>query len=116
MNDGAPVSPPEEFSLVAGGPLYQVYLGLGLARPPLDRLALRIVVVAMFAWLPLLLLSLAGAHPSDGGLTFIKDIEAHVRFLIALPLLLAAEPIVHLRLGSAVKQFVAGLTLGSTKG
>jgi hypothetical protein len=37
---------------------------------------------------------------------FIEDVEVHVRLLVALPLLIAAELIVHRRLLPAVQQFV----------
>ena len=37
---------------------------------------------------------------------FLYDVETHVRFLIALPILIAAELIVHRRLSPAVRQFV----------
>ncbi len=33
----------EEFSLVAGGPLYQFLLRVGLVKPPLDRAGARIL-------------------------------------------------------------------------
>jgi hypothetical protein len=39
-------------------------------------------------------------------ISFLRDIEAHVRFLIALPVLLGAELVVHIRLGSVVGRFV----------
>ena len=57
-------------------------------------------------WLPLLLLSMLVGRPAGDGVTFLSDIETHVRFLVALPLLIAAEPVVHERLGSTVKQFI----------
>jgi hypothetical protein len=37
---------------------------------------------------------------------FLLDFEVHVRFLVALPLLIAAEPVVHRRLRFVAKQFV----------
>jgi hypothetical protein len=37
---------------------------------------------------------------------FLYDIEAHVRFLVALPILIAAELVVHLRLLPIVRRFV----------
>jgi len=38
---------------------------------------------------------------------FLKDIEVHVRFLIAIPLLVAAEVLVHLRIRPVVGEFLA---------
>jgi hypothetical protein len=62
----------------------------------------------MFAWLPLLLLSVIEGHAVGGSINipFLRDIEAHVRFLIALPVLLGAELVVHVRMGSVVRRFV----------
>ena len=39
-------------------------------------------------------------------LAFLRDIESHVRFLVALPILILAELIVHRRLMWVVKSFV----------
>lgn len=96
------------FSLVVGGPLFQMFRRTHLSGDGLELALRRILVVALVAWLPLLLLSLIGGHSLSGGIKipFIYDLEVHVRFLIALPLLVAAEMIVHLRLQPAVKAFV----------
>jgi hypothetical protein len=56
-----------DFSLVLGGPLQQLFLRSGLARPPLDLLRRRV---------------------------------------LALPLLIVAEVVVHHRLAPAVRLFV----------
>jgi hypothetical protein len=68
----------------------------------------RILFISLFAWLPLLLLSLIGGHALGGAIKipFLHDIEAHTRFLVALPVLVAAELIVHLRIRPAVSRFV----------
>ncbi|HEY5908715.1 MAG TPA: hypothetical protein VIZ31_11780, partial [Vicinamibacteria bacterium] len=68
----------------------------------------RIVVMAGLAWVPLLLLSALEGQAGGGtiGIPFLLDIEAHVRFLVALPILVAAELVVHLRIRPAVAQFV----------
>ncbi len=65
------------------------------------------IVIAAIAWVPLMLLALvAGRGPGDVAIPFLYDVETHVRFLIALPILIAAELIVHRRLSPAVRQFV----------
>ena len=52
----------------------------------------RVVAVAMLAWLPLLLLVIAQGHLLQGvAVPFVRDIEAHVRLLVVIPLLLVAE-------------------------
>ena len=96
-----------DFSLVVGGPLYQLFLRTRLARPPLDLLNRRVAVITLVAWLPLLALSLL-AGQALGGVTipFLKDVDAQVRLLVALPLLILAEKIVHERLRPAVTLFV----------
>ena len=68
----------------------------------------RVGVFALITWLPLLLLSLIGGHALGGGIKipFLYDIETHVRFLIALPILIAAERIVHSRIRPVVNRFV----------
>lgn len=108
-NDGVNLQQelPEDFSLVLGGPLYQLLLRSRLATPTLERLVRRIVCITLFAWLPLLLLSLvAGQAWGRGGLPFLNDLEMHGRFLVALPLLIGAEMLVHHRLRLVVRQFI----------
>lgn len=64
--------------------------------------------MSVITWLPLLVLSvLTGEEP--GGATkvlFIYDVDVHVRFLLALPLLLVAELVVHRRIRLIVQQFI----------
>ena len=92
-----------DFSLVLGGPLYQLFRRSHLAGDALELLHRRILFIPLFAWLPLLILSLIGGHAMGGGIQipFLHDIEAQVRFLVALSLLIAAEMIVHLRVRPA---------------
>jgi hypothetical protein len=98
---------PPEFSLVLGGPLFQLLVRSRLATPDLELVRRRMVFITLFAWLPLLLLSLAaGKAWGGGGLPFLKDIEMHARFLVALPLLIGAEFLVHHRLRLIVAQFI----------
>jgi len=100
---------PPDFSLVLGGPLYQLLRGTRLTSDTLQLLHRRIIVLATLAWLPLLLLSAAEGHAwsRDGGLSFVRDVELHVRLLIALPLLIAGELVVHRRMRTVVGQFIA---------
>jgi hypothetical protein len=98
----------QDFSLVLGGPLYQVFRRAHLSGPVLEQLGRRIWVLTLVAWLPLLLLTLASgqAWGSPSALPFLRDIEAQVRLLVALPVLIAAELVVHLRTRSVVAQFL----------
>src|SRR6185436_959678 len=74
----------------------------------LELLRRRIFVLTGVAWLPLLLLSAFTGQTlsATAAIPFLHDIEAHVRFLVALPALVAAELVVHLRLRRVVAQFV----------
>jgi hypothetical protein len=99
---------PADFSLVLGGPLYQLWQRSRLAGDALQMLHRRVIVLAAVAWLPLLLLSVVEGHAWGASveLPFLHDIELHVRLLLALPLLVIAELIVHQRLRPVVRQFV----------
>lgn len=99
---------PLDFSLVLGGPLFRLFRRTHLSGDALELLGRRTLAITLFAWLPLLLLSVIEGHAVGGSITisFLRDIEAHVRFLIALPVLLGAELVVHIRLGSVVRRFV----------
>ena len=98
---------PPDFSLVLGGPLFQLLVRSRLTTPVLDLVKRRIVCISLFAWLPLVLLSLVSGRAWGGsGLPFLYDIEMHARFLVALPLLIGAELLVHQRLRLVVGQFI----------
>jgi hypothetical protein len=97
----------QDFSLVLGGPLYQIYLRSRLLRPPAGLLERRIAVFVLVTWLPLALLALASGTAWSGvQVPFLRDVDVHVRFLLGLPLLIGAEVLVHQRLRVTVRQFV----------
>ena len=93
---------PPVFSLVLGGPLFQLLRRAHLADDALMMVRQRLVVFTLLTWLPLLLLSIleGQAWGSRTVVPFLLDIEVHVRFLVALPLLVVATlaPIVPLAL------------------
>ena len=98
---------PPDFSLVLGGPLFQLLMRLRLTTPNLDFLKKRIICLTLFAWLPLLLLSLVeGKAWGNVGIPFLFDMEAQTRFLVALPLLIGAEFLVHKHVRLLVGQFI----------
>jgi hypothetical protein len=104
----AAVSTAGDFSMVLGGPLYQVLLRARILREPLDLLARRIFVISMLGWLPLLLFAAATGRAVGGSkVPFLYDIATHARFLVALPLLILAEWVVHIRFRPLIEQFVA---------
>ncbi|TXL70602.1 hypothetical protein FHP25_33665 [Vineibacter terrae] len=97
------------FSLMTGGPFYRLLLRLSLVRPPLGLLWRRVAAVLAIAWLPLpILAAIADGHATTSTLSlFLANVEGHVRLLVVLPLLLAAEIPCHRRLGVAVEQFLS---------
>lgn len=97
-----------DFSLVLGGPLYRMYLRAGLTRPPLHLVARRVVLLSMICWLPLLFLAGFSGHLISGVRNpFLRDPEVHIRLLVALPILIASEVLVHRRIRPIVEQFQA---------
>src|SRR5204862_388895 len=106
MNESGAVA--EDFSLVLGGPLFQIFRRAYLSGNGLELLRRRIVVITTFSWLPLLLLSAARgtAWGNLVSLPFIHDIDAHARFLVSLPLIVGAELIVHERMRNVIKEFL----------
>lgn len=98
----------KEFSLVLGGPFFQLLNRVNLSGKGLELVKLRIIVVAMIAWLPLFLFSmLKGQAWGDSlNLPFIEDFDVHIRFLVALPILIFAEILVHQRISIVVKEFI----------
>jgi len=98
----------QNFSLVLGGPLYQLLRRAHLSDDALLLVRQRIVFISLLAWLPLLLLSaFEGTLLSKAGtVPFLLDIEVHLRFLVAVPLLIAAELVVHQRLSGIAKSFL----------
>ena len=97
-----------DFSLVPGGPLFRLFQRAHLSGDGLELLHRRVLTITLFAWLPLLLLSVFEGRAFGGAIRipFLSDVEAHVRFLIALPMLVGAEVVVHRRIGPLVRQFV----------
>lgn len=97
-----------DFSLVLGGPLYQLWRRMHLAGDALELLCRRVVVMTLLAWLPLLVFTIVEGHFWHGStaLPFLRDFEMHVRLLLALPLLIVAEWIVHQQMRPVVRQFI----------
>lgn len=98
-----------DFSLVLGGPLYQLFRRAHLSGNTLELLHRRILVIVAVAWLPLLVLSLLDgvALGTAVRVPFLFDVDLHLRFLLSLPILVAAELIVHQRTRIVVGQFFA---------
>jgi len=97
-----------DFSLVLGGPLFQLLRRAHLADDALMMVRQRVIVIALLAWLPLLVLSTLEGRVLGGkvAVSFLFDVEVHIRYLVALPLLIIAELVVHRRMRPLVQQFL----------
>jgi hypothetical protein len=97
-----------DFSLVLGGPLFQLLRRAHLTGDTLELLQRRILLISLIAWLPLLVLSaLEGqALGVKVAVPFLLDLEVHVKFLVVIPLLIISELVVHQRMRFVVKQFL----------
>jgi hypothetical protein len=101
------VAEPQDFSLVLGGPLFQLLRRSRLSGDVLELVHQRTAAFVAIAWLPLVVLSVVDGLTRTTSLSvpFLKDVEANGRFLVALPLLTVAELIVHQRMLPVVRQF-----------
>jgi hypothetical protein len=99
---------PTDFSLVLGGPLFQLLRRAHLSDDALQMARQRIIVISLLAWLPLLVLSVleGRALGSSVAVPFLLDVEVHIRYLVVLPLLVGAELVVHRRMRSVVEVFL----------
>jgi len=97
-----------DFSIVLGGPLFQALRRAHLSGNVLELVRRRILVLSVIAWVPLLALSAVDgkAWGAEVAVPFLYDVDAHLRFLVALPLLIVAELVVHQRMRPVVVQFV----------
>jgi hypothetical protein len=97
-----------DFSMVLGGPLFQLFRQAYLTGDGLELLVRRVVVITMIAWLPLLILTVVDGSAFGGAMKipFLYDVESHARLLVALPVLIIAELVVHRRISPVVRRFV----------
>jgi hypothetical protein len=95
-----------DFSLVLGGPVFHFFRRSHLAGDGLELLHRRLLIITMTAWLPMLFLTAVSSSTGAVRLSFLHDVQVQVRFLIALPVLIAAELIVHSRIRPVVRRFV----------
>ncbi len=108
MNSSVDKKQTDDFSLVLGGPLYQFFIRARLTTDTLGLVKRRLIFFSLFTWLPLLVLSMLNGEALGGAIKvpFIYDVDVHIRFLVALPLLLVAELVVHQRIRLVVRQFI----------
>ena len=96
-----------DFSLVLGGPLYQLLRRARLTDDVLGMAHRRVLAAVLFAWAPpVALAALQGGLVGPGRtIPLAYDIAFHLRFLVVAPLLILAELIVHRRLHPITAQF-----------
>ena len=88
--------------------MFQLFRRAHLAGEGLELLHRRVLIIPLVTWLPLMFLSMLD-HQALGRsckIPFLYDVESHVRFLVALPILIAAELVVHRRISPLVRRFV----------
>jgi hypothetical protein len=98
----------QTFSLVVGGPFFRILCFAKLCDQNLGLLKKRILAISLLVWLPLLILSIIEGQALAGEVSvpFLYDFEAHLRFLVAIPLFMIAEILVHRRLQPIVREFI----------
>jgi hypothetical protein len=81
-----------EFALVPGGPLDRLARRIRFRGKPLGPIGLG-VALALLAWIPLLCLAVLERLGSGQGVavSFLGSVSTHIRFLVTLPLVFAAE-------------------------
>ena len=103
-----PLEPaPEDFSIILGGPLYQLLRRAHLSDDALSLVHRRILAGILITWAPLLVLSIIEGRAwwGDATVPFLLNWEVQARFLIAMPLLIVAELVVHLRMRRLLAHF-----------
>jgi len=98
----------KNFSIVMGGPVYDLLLRSRplLRTPPI--VSRRIVALVAVTWFPLLVLSLSEglAFGHRVRIPFLYDFAMYGRFLLGLPLLLYAEVVIDPAIRQSVAEFV----------
>ena len=99
---------PQAQFFVEGGPAYRLETLLGLHVPTTSRRVLKVVLLLLLTWVPLVVLSWIAGHafPGSVDVPFLRDPETNGRLLVALPLLELAFVIVHISLAVQARSFV----------
>lgn len=93
-----------ESSLVKGGPSYRLARRLGLEPPTLFRRSLKVGLLVLLTWAPLVLLSLF--REGAVAIPLLHDPMIFSRFLFVVPLLELAQVVVERSLGVQTRHFV----------
>jgi hypothetical protein len=106
-SSGATPASDLDFSLMLGGPLFQLCLRAHISDNALALTHRRILAAVAITWAPLLVICALQGSLFGGGqsVPFLKDVDCHLRFLVSVPLLIFAELFVHRRMRPIVDQF-----------
>ncbi|MDD5265949.1 MAG: hypothetical protein PHO08_02315 [Methylococcales bacterium] len=80
---------------------------MGLNKPDPKSIGLRLVVLVVISWLPLLILSAKSGLLLGGTvqIPFLHDFVTHTRFLISIPLLVIAERVIAPKVRLVIRHF-----------
>jgi hypothetical protein len=97
-SDGLLREPPD-FLLVPDGPLFQFLRRAHLSDNALMLVRQRIIFISLFVWPPPRVLAALEGQALGGSAAapFLRGMEVHIRFLVAIPLLIGAELVVQKR-------------------
>jgi hypothetical protein len=102
------------FLLIEGGPLYNIQRRVGLIKQNAALTMRKAGLVVLLTWVPLLVLSaMSGTAVGHSvPVPFLRDFSAYTRFLLAIPLLLAAELIIGPMIAEAAEHFITSGVVG----
>jgi hypothetical protein len=112
----APAIP--EFSLVRGGPLYNLRRMIGIVPEKGLGLARRTAILVAVLWLPLVIGAIVERRLFAGEYSdpLLRHFGVHARLLLAIPLLIFAEAPMERIVPAIIRQFtLAGLVTGRTR-
>jgi len=101
-------SSPDDLSLVRGGPSHHVARRLGFEPATLHRRLLKVVLLVLVTWMPLVLISLWHGHAWGrlGEIPLLLDPGPLSRFLFVVPLLELAQVVVQKSLAVQTRHFL----------
>jgi hypothetical protein len=97
-----------DVSLISAGPSFGIARRLGLAHPDTSRRLIKVGLLVVLTWVPLLILSLASGHAVAGQVKvpLLHDPVIYSRFLFVVPLLELAAVIIGPGLAVQTRQLI----------
>jgi len=101
-------SNPNDLSLVRGGPTHHLARRLGLEPPTVHRRLLKVVLLVLVTWVPLVLISALHGHAWGllREIPLLLDPETYIRYLFVIPLLELAQILVEKSLALQSRHFL----------